>query len=136
MMKFKLFLLACMTALLASCSTDHEHFMGDYYYDGPYYYRDGYYYSDPDYKNPYYLDVNHYYYGRLEWKGGNVGYAIVLKEPPFFGFICDVDENQVLHYLGHLEDRNVMVRFNWYAGERNGYPYMNVQHIYYRDDER
>ena len=136
MMKFKLFLLACMTALLASCSTDHEHFMGDYYYDGPYYYRDGYYYSDPDYKNPYYLDVNHYYYGRLEWKDGNVGYAIVLRENPFFGFICDVNDDQVRHILRRLEDRDVMVRFNWYAGDRYGYPYMNVLDIYYRDDER
>jgi hypothetical protein len=121
-----------MTALLASCSTDHEHFMGDYYYDGPYYYRDGYYYSDPDYRNPYNLDVNHYYYGRLEWKGENVGYAIVLREPPFFGFICDVNDDQVRHILRRLEDRDVMVRFNWYAGDRYGYPYMNVLDIYYR----
>lgn len=130
-MNIKLFLLMCLTALLASCSTDHDHFMGDYY-EGPYYYRDGYYYSDQSYQSPYYLDVNHYYYGRLEWKGSGVGYAIVLRENPFFGFICDVDDNQARYFLRHLEDRDVMVRFNWVGRENYGYPYMDIRDIYYR----
>lgn len=130
------FLVFALSMIVSSCSSDHDHFRGydydDYKYN--YYYYDGYYYSDAEHHYRYDFDYNHYYYGRLEWKGNY--WAIVLRENPYYGFICYIppaEENVLYNQLGNVHDREVMVRFaSFYDYDSSGRAWVHINHIYYR----
>lgn len=131
----KLLFLLVSLVTLASCDTDHDHerpYNAPYYNGHYYYYHDGRYYEDEHYTHPYVWDVNHYYKGRIEWKGDRVGHAIVLRENPYNGLVC-VPSN-LYNFIYHPYDGEVMVRFAWYE-ERlfNGsyMPYIDIIDIYY-----
>lgn len=118
----------------SGCSSDHDHFRGYEYedYATHYYYYDGYYYSDPEHHYRYDHDYNHYYYGRLEWKGKYNGWAVVLRENPYYGLVCFVDNEGILPaQLGHVHDQEVMVKFA-FVGYYDGMNWIRVDHIYYR----
>lgn len=138
MKKITGFLTFVLLMIVNGCSSDHDHFRGydydDYYYDTHYYYYDGYYYSDPDHHYRYDHDRNHYYYGRLEWKGEYNGYAIVLRENPYYGLVCYIDNYNVLgDQLGHhnLYDHEIMVKFA-FVDHYEGKNWIHIYHIYYR----
>lgn len=120
--------------ITSGCSSDHDHFRGYEYddYATHYYYYDGYYYSDPEHHYRYDHDRNHYYYGRLEWKGNY--WAVVLKENPYYGLVCAIENDDILPVqLGYhnVYDHEVMVRFAFY-GYDGGKNWIWVDHIYYR----
>lgn len=121
---------------LSSCTSDHNHYYDGVAVNSGYYYYNGYYYADPDFTYKYPHDANHYYYGRLEWKGEPYGYAIVLRENPYYGLVVRVNNPERLREcLGAVYDREVMVRFGFgKIFEYNGvqYPLVYVDHIYYR----
>ncbi|MCQ2189257.1 MAG: hypothetical protein MJZ00_05030 [Paludibacteraceae bacterium] len=130
------FLIIALSMIANSCSSDHDHLRGydydDYYYDTHYYYYDGYYYSDPEHHYRYEHDYNHYYYGRLEWKGNY--WAVVLRENPYYGLVCAIDNPGILEAkLGHhnVYDHEVMVQFA-FVGHDGGKNWIRVDHIYYR----
>lgn len=131
-------LLGVVSLLLSfsSCTSDHDHYYEGVAVNNGYYYHNGYYYADPDYMYQYPHDVNHYYYGRLEWKGNPMGYAIVLRENPYYGLVVRVyNIPRLRECLGNVYDREVMVRFAFSGIDTyNGvsYPWVIVDHIYYR----
>ena len=72
-------------------------------------YYDGYYYSDPEHHYRYDFDYNHYYYGRLEWKGDY--WAVVLRENPYYGMICAIYNDGILPaQLGHHNVQQHQIR--------------------------
>lgn len=127
------FLIFTLSMIANSCSTDHDHFRGydyDDYNDHYRYYDDYYYYDNQRYH--YEHDYNHYYYGRLEWKGNY--WAVVLRENPYYGLVCAIDNDGILPaQLGHhnVYDDEVMVKFA-FVGYDNGVNWIRVDHIYYR----
>ena len=128
------FLIFVLAMIISGCSSDHDHFRGYEYddYATHYYYYDGYYYSDPEHHYRYDHDRNHYYYGRLEWKGNY--WAVVLKENPYYGLVCAIENDDILPVqLGYhnVYDHEVMVRFAFY-GYDGGKNWIWVDHIYYR----
>lgn len=132
----KILILIISVLALSACNTDHDHerpYNAPYYGGHYYYWHNGVYYEDEYYKHPYVWDANHYYYGRIEWKGSNIGHAIVLRENPYYGLVC-VPSN-LYHFIGHPYDGEVMVRFDWFE-ERlyNGQymPFINIIDIYYK----
>ncbi len=132
------FLIFALSMIANSCSSDHDHFRGDYYddYATHYYYYDGFYYSDPEHHYRYDHDEHHYYYGRLEWKGEHNGWAVVLRENPYYGLICYVKNSQrfLEDQLGYhnVYDREVMVRFHFLGYDEHGHSLIDITHIYYR----
>lgn len=66
------FALVLLIGTLTSCNKDHDHeipYNVPYYNGQYYYYYNGVYYQDANYTVPYKLDANHFYSGRIEWKG-------------------------------------------------------------------
>ncbi|MCQ2217248.1 MAG: hypothetical protein MJZ33_02035 [Paludibacteraceae bacterium] len=138
-MRLKLFfILLALTSILSSCSSDHDHDMYGYntypypYYNNrPYYYYNGVYYEDPYHTHPYAWDNKHFYSARIEWKGSNFGYAVVLRENPYMGMICR--PTNLLQPFTH--DCEVMVRFNWLGEENNNgliIPIIEIIDMHYR----
>ncbi|HQJ90506.1 MAG TPA: hypothetical protein PLB70_07810 [Paludibacteraceae bacterium] len=130
------FALILLLGTLASCNKDHDHetpYNAPYYNGQYYYYYNGVYYQDPDFTRPYALDPNHYYYGRVEWKGSEIGFAIVLKENPYHGLVCK--PNNLYYFYPHPWDGDVMVRFSWNSQAYYNDQYMpivNIVDIYYK----
>lgn len=141
-MKRIVFLLLGVVSLFlsfTSCTSDHDHYYEGVPLNSGYYYHNGYYYADPDFVYQYPHDANHYYYGRLEWKGATFGWAIVLRENPYYGLVLRVENPlRVEECLGrpNLRDGEVMVRFAFthldpYYYDGVNYPFAFVDHIYY-----
>ncbi|MBP5525520.1 MAG: hypothetical protein J6Y11_07960 [Paludibacteraceae bacterium] len=130
------FLIFVLAMISSGCSSDHDHFRGYEYedYASHYYYYDGYYYSDPEHHYRYDFDYNHYYYGRLEWKGDY--WAVVLRENPYYGMICAIYNDGILPaQLGYhnVYDHDVMVRFRFIEPrDARGLHWVDIEHIYYR----
>ncbi|MCQ2194206.1 MAG: hypothetical protein MJZ28_04560 [Paludibacteraceae bacterium] len=117
-----LFILLAFVGLCSSCSTDHKHspygtYTYPYYNDHPYYYYNGVYYEDPYYTHPYAWDSHHFYNARIEWKGNNFGYAIVLRENPYMGMVCRPTNLQ--QFIPYPHDGEIMVRFIWLGDENH-----------------
>lgn len=126
-------LIFALSLIANSCSSDHDHFTGYEYddYNAHYHYYNGYYYYDDQYY-VYEHDYNHYYYGRLEWKGSY--WAVVLRENPYYGLVCAISNDGILPtQLGHhnVYDHEVMVKFA-FTGYDGGKNWIRVDHIYYR----
>ncbi len=141
MKRIVILLLGVISLLLStsSCTSDHDHYYEGVPINNGYYYHNGYYYADPEFMYQYPHDANHYYYGRLEWKGGNFGWAIVLRENPYYGLVLRIENPlRVEECLGrhNLHDGEVMVRFAFthmdpYYYDGVNYPFAFVDHIYY-----
>ena len=130
------FALVLLIGTLTSCNKDHDHeipYNVPYYNGQYYYYYNGVYYQDANYTVPYKLDANHFYSGRIEWKGSQIGHAIILKENPYFGLICK--PNNLYNFIPSPWDGDVMVRLTWLSeGYYNGQymPIVTITDIQYK----